>query len=435
MKLFRILCCIGITIVCVIPVQVCSQEGVSGEDELSLETPQQLVSANPASSIHHYQLAQRYLENGNVQHAFLEILESLKHIVKTDDVIQKTADFSADDKERYTHCLHLMDIKMEDEAFDQFSRLRDTYPHCPEILYNMTLIKANEGNYHSFLKMLYETAQYDFDCKEYDRLLGAIHVLLGNKTQAEEYFARILEADKNYSSAYVWLGKLRLMEKKFDEGLYILRKAIEINPNDYIAKVTLGRMYMELGRFDEAVILIKDAIELNKSYWEGHQALAFIYFNMDKMEESISLFKEVIVLRPNEVEPLVNLANAYQIQGMFDEAIGVYKSIIKLEPNAFQPYNTIADLYAATSNFKMAAENMRKALSLKPDSPMLNYKLGMVYKKLLMFDLTERQLKRTINIDPTFEDAYKALYFLYKDDLNNKKEAQYYYNMIQLISR
>ncbi|MCB1196111.1 tetratricopeptide repeat protein [bacterium] len=401
----------------------------------SFENIQLALAENPESSDLYYYLALRNLEKGNVQQAFVSIIDALKHVQKVETNPQKYSDFLGDDKENYSNCVHLLDLKMEQEAYDGFLNLLEKYPHSPEILFNLSVIDANRGEYALFFERLYHAAHYNFPCKEYKRIVGAIHVLLGDIKEAEILFGGILEEDNDFSPAYVWLGKMRLMEQKFDEALFLLRKAIKINPDDYVAHVTLARITMELGQFTEAEKLAKETIELNKTYWEGHHALALIYLNMDRFSESIERFKEVIVLRPNEIDPLADLANAYQIKGMYDEAIGVYKSIIHLQPELFQAYSNIADLYAATGNFKLASENLEKALILNPDSALLHYNFGMVSKKLLDFEKAKLHLKRAVALDSTYIDAYMALYYLYKNDLNNQKEAEHYQTMIELLDR
>jgi len=387
----------------------------------------------PESGKVRYELSIAYFENNEIEKSLREILSAVKYVEKSKDKPNKISEFSNDEKTVYEESLQMIKKRMEEESIEKMNSLLAKYPNSPELLYNLAIANVNTGKYKSFFAQIYKANSLNADTKENYRILGRIHLILGNETEAETLFAKSLELDQNYTPSYVGLGMLRLMQKKYDEGIYILKKAISIDPQDYSALITLGHLYMGVTQFDKAKDMIQKAMDINKSYWEAYQSMGTLYYHMDDIPNSIKMLKEVVILRPNEVEPLLNLAKVYQMKSRYEDAIAVYKSAIKLQPEAFVLYCDLADLYVANNELENAVELYNKALSINNKSPLAHYHLGLIYHKLKKFENAESQLKQAIQQKPDFVEAYQVLYIIYRDDLNNQKEAQYYYQMLKLL--
>lgn len=410
------------------------QEDIPDETVARLAELQQIIAQFPDSSEAHYELSQTYLQTGQFEQAFKEICTAVKTIKKNDIAPQTVSVFSKEDQEQYRAAVKLSRKRMEDEAVQRFESLLGTYPNAPDVLYQLSVLYGNAGDYSLFFKYLFMASQYDIESKEQNRILGGLYVILGDNKTAERYFARCLEIDKNYAPAYLWLGKMRFIEKNFEEGIYLLKKSLDIDPEDYATLVTLGRVYMELGYLDAAEDVLKKAVELNPGYWEAYDSLGYLYYYQNEITKSVDMFKEVVVQRPNEVEPLLSLAKVYQMKGFYEDAIKVYKSALKLEPNAFTLHCDLADLYVLVNDLPMAAECFSNALKLYDDSALAHYRLAIIYRKLNKFDQAVAHLKKSILLQSDYRDAYEALYYIYKDDLHNDKEAEYYYRMVTLVT-
>lgn len=381
-----------------------------------------------------FELTLAYVELGELENALNAMLNAVKYIKPAEGIkVVHPSDFNAENKEIYFTAIRQMKLKQTEEALQLLESLKKKQPDSPEIYYNLSVMYGNEGQYVDFFENLYAGASLDKSIVEYFRIVGGIHVLLGNLDTAETMFGKALEIDENYSAAYVWLGKLRLIEHKYDEGIYILQKAVEADPNEYSARLTLGRMYMELKQFDKAKTMLEEAVQLNKYHWEAYRTLGYLYYYLDDIDKSIKMFKEVIVLQPNKIDPLLDLARVYQNKGFHAEAISLIKSALKMMPNEPMLYVELAEMYAASEDYQMAMESFQNALTINNEMPVIHYRLGLVYYKLQKPQEAVQELKKAIRMEPEYIDAYKALYYLYRDELKDEKEAAYYSQMLEIL--
>ncbi len=396
---------------------------------------QEQLKSNPSSPDLLYELTLSYAELGEIERALESMLLTLKNVSSSEGIsVQHPIDFQQQDRERYAAAIKQMKLQNNEESIQLLESLKDKYPFSPEVYYNLAIMYGNEAEYVKFFENIYGGAALDRKVVEYYRITGGINVLLGNLKKAESMFGKCIEIDENYAPAYEWLGKLRLLEHKYEEGIYILKKAVTADPQDYSARLTLGRMYMELKQFDEAKKTLEEALEINKNHWEAYRTLGYLYYYMDDVDNSIKMFKEVIVLQPSTIDPLLDLARVYQKKGFNAEAIAHIKSAIKMMPNEPMLYIELADLYAANEDYPMAMESFQQALAIDDDMPVIHYRLGLVHYKMQDFTEAARELKKAIRLESEYIDAYKALYYLYRDELKDDKEAAYYAQMLQILT-
>jgi tetratricopeptide (TPR) repeat protein len=77
------------------------------------------------------------------------------------------------------------------------------------------------------------------------------------------WIAKILAVNPNYGQAYATGAHFLVINRRYDEGIRLYRKALELDPNLWAARSQLGINLMRLGLEDEA------KTELNRSY-EAH---------------------------------------------------------------------------------------------------------------------------------------------------------------------
>lgn len=74
----------------------------------------------------------------------------------------------------------------------------------------------------------------------------------GRKAEAAEGYQKASALDAKFVEPLVALGKLRVEERKFDEAIGLLRRAVEIAPSSESAHYNLMLAYRNAGRMDDA---------------------------------------------------------------------------------------------------------------------------------------------------------------------------------------
>ncbi|MEJ2376719.1 MAG: adenylate/guanylate cyclase domain-containing protein [Pseudolabrys sp.] len=111
------------------------------------------------------------------------------------------------------------------------------------------------------------------------------------------------------------------------------------------------------------------------------------------------------------------------------EAIRLYEQALSIDPNYALPYTRIANILELNSrngwsaniqaDLKKAVELAGKAAALDPQNPKVYWSLGRAYARFKTPGALERgikALKRAIELDPNFADAYAFLAVLYVAD-------------------
>ncbi len=95
----------------------------------------------------------------------------------------------------------------------------------------------------SFLKQIVDNDKLDFQAWT---ILGTIYLLQEMSADAEKAYLSALEAKPTYTLALLDLGKLRSFQKKFDEAIEPLTRAVESQPQSPEANLLLGEAYIQI---------------------------------------------------------------------------------------------------------------------------------------------------------------------------------------------
>ena len=144
--------------------------------------------------------------------------------------------------------------------------------------------------------------------------------------------------------AYFVLGKTKVAEKNYNEGVVDLDKALQLNPNFIYAYYARGIAKSNLSDYNGAIADYDKYIELNSEDAEVYRARAIAKFRLgdSKAEQE----------------------NTEEARSLYETAIEDYTCAIKLNPDRHQIYNHLAWRKYLFAQFEAAAGNMAEARKL-----------------------------------------------------------------------
>jgi len=165
------------------------------------------------------------------------------------------------------------------------------------------------------------------------------------------------------------------------KGMQCFRQAIEKDPNYALAYSGIADCYSNLGfyflspqdSFPKAMAAAKRALELDDSLAEVHTSLAFI---LDKHEWD------------------------------WPAADREFKRAMELNPNYANAHHWYALYLGAMDRWVESAAEAKKALDLEPLSAQFRLVLGVAFHQMRLNDNAVKELKKTIETDPTFFPAH-----------------------------
>jgi tetratricopeptide (TPR) repeat protein len=125
----------------------------------------------------------------------------------------------------------------------------------------------------------------------------------GNWPKAEASFKKALELYPNQPNVLNYLGYSWVdMSLNLDDGLNMIRKAVELRPSDGYIIDSLGWAYYRLGRYDDAVRELERAIEKKAEDPTINDHLGDAYWRVGRRLEATFQWSHAIDLKPVDSE-------------------------------------------------------------------------------------------------------------------------------------
>ncbi|XP_053672782.1 mitochondrial import receptor subunit TOM70 [Anopheles nili] len=132
--------------------------------------------------------------------------------------------------------------------------------------YRMAMQKKDDGAIAQIKKRFNEVIEQYSDCVECYSIMAQMLTEEQKFEEADGYFVRALNIESDNAQIYVHRGVLQLQWKgDIDEGVKLIKKAIQIDSKCELAFETLGTIEVQRGNLTEAVKMFDAAIELART--------------------------------------------------------------------------------------------------------------------------------------------------------------------------
>lgn len=197
--------------------------------------------------------------------------------------------------------------------------------------------KLNNRQQNLFIKVLKKIEHTDDKDRSPDEwfVLGYAAEAQSNELKASECYTEAIKGNPEFEAAYKNRGSVFTRMKEYDDALFDLKKAIELDPDYLDAKLQLSVLYTEQDNFDEAQKILDEIFAKNPDHQRAHAQRGAIYDKLNKYSEAITEFDLVIKENTNDG----NLYSQRAISKLFNgDAEGAVKDFQK------------AQLYSGASN-------------------------------------------------------------------------------------
>jgi superkiller protein 3 len=162
----------------------------------------------------------------------------------------------------------------------------------------------------------------------------------------------------------------------------VMRKGIQLYPNETRFYYVLGLVLSALGKKEEAIAAYRQAIELDPKFTYAYYGLGNALSGQKKLEEAISAYRKAIELDPKYAKAYYNLGVTLSDLGKKEDAIAAYRKAIELDPNLAQTYYNLGVALYELGKKEDAISAFRKAIELDSKLAMAYYNLGFVLSDL-----------------------------------------------------
>jgi tetratricopeptide (TPR) repeat protein/serine/threonine protein kinase len=139
---------------------------------------------------------------------------------------------------------------------------------------------------------------------------------------------------------YTELGNAYRIKRAHEEARLAYDRAIALDPYYASAYRARALLWSAMGDDDKALADLKKAVELDPDDWHNHAYLGEALVELDQPEKAIPHLEKAVQLAEDDPGPYPSLGKAYFFAGKPDRAEAVLKKAVKLKPSVWGPYST-----------------------------------------------------------------------------------------------
>ena len=218
---------------------------------------------------------------------------------------------------------------------------------------------------------------------------------------AKKAVTKALELDNKLGEAYAMLGSLKMtMEWDILSSESDYEHALELNPGS----IEIYKMYIQyltwVGKFDKGIVLARKALELDPLTPFTIFNLGFILFFAGKYDESINHLNEILDLDSSFVWAYMYLSYNYVMKGMYDKAI-IYAdnsiSFWQTEHKAI-PYGFMGWVYSKSGRPDKAQKLLSLIKKANKEDSLDPYCMAIIYSGLNRNDKVFEWLQKAYDV-------------------------------------
>ena len=235
---------------------------------------------------------------------------------------------------------------------------------------------------------------------------GIAHHQLGQLSQAQAIYRRLLEIDPRHSEALHLLGVIAYQTGDHQSAVDLIGQAIEVNPSHASYYSNRGLAHKELNQLDAAVANYDKAIALKPDLAEAYSNRGVSLTGLKQLDAAITSFNKAIALKPDYAEAYSNRGIALKDLHQLDAALADYNKAIALKPDLAEAYSNRGVALKELKQLDAAISNFDKAISLKPDYAEAYSNRGIALKDLNQLDSAVANFDKAIALKPDLSEAY-----------------------------
>ena len=236
------------------------------------------------------------------------------------------------------------------------------------------------------------------------------------------------EALKNFPKEFSFinlLAQISLRNNHLTDGIYLLKKSLEINENQPLALLDLGIALSLNSQLDEAIKFFDKSAELDPTSLTVHIRKAITLKKLNRFNESIDSYQRIIDLSPDYIDAYINKAELLYLTGKLKESLNIYEQILKIDSSNATYYIKYGNLLNRLGRVDEAITAYRKSIEINPDNSGAYVNLGYIYQKLGNYDEESKCLKKSVEINEDYE-VYINLAISYSKVKDYKNAIAFY---------
>ncbi|CAK0755233.1 protein O-GlcNAc transferase [Azospirillaceae bacterium] len=232
---------------------------------------------------------------------------------------------------------------------------------------------------------------------------------LGQLSEAEQLYARLIEQVPGHVGALHLMGLLRAQSGRYAESVPLFQRLVALDPEDSEYALLLGGALKNLSRLSEAAAALERAVALQPDSVEALCLYGDVLASLSRPQDAERFYMDALVYDPECVRAYNNLAVVLETQGRSVEAAAAYGKAVALEPHSPRRLSRLGAALIAAGRLEDAEDSLRSALVADPKAADIHTNLGVTLGHLDRIEEAIEHLTRAVALRPEIVQAHISL--------------------------
>ncbi len=278
-----------------------------------------------------------------------------------------------------------------EKAIGEYKKAVEIDPNAADIHKGIGHALMELGRYDEALEELEKEVQISPGSLSVHFLLGQAYFKQKKYEEAREHYETAIHLDPEYASAYYGLVRVytalkepekakeyelrfksfkdrRLKESRAERASALLptRDLVAIRKSVIVTYLDVEKLYRDRKDFGTAEVILKRAVEIDPNDIRCFEELGLLYSMTERYPEALRQFERIREIEPSNLRSYLNIGTMLFMLKRYDEAESVYRTAISIAPEQSTVYLQLAGLYLRTQTKPAEARKLaQKAVSLK----------------------------------------------------------------------
>jgi tetratricopeptide (TPR) repeat protein len=209
----------------------------------------------------------------------------------------------------------------------------------------------------------------------------------GQSAKAIELLKTVLTEREDFDGGYATLGVIYARLGRVGDALAVLKRGVELLPDNYLIASPYVHLLNEVGRSDEVIrVIAADGRYPFEHELDSWTALGVAYLNSGELEKAREALESAMALDEKDYLVHRNLGDVEfaafsrsKDPGAYERSLAYYQKAVELNPRDPSSRNALGFTYLQGGRPKEAIPHLEKAVELVPDYATAIYNLGLAY--------------------------------------------------------
>jgi len=402
----------------------------SAEDiALAAADLQSLVTKNPTNHLLRFNLAKALAAKGEIEQARLQLVEAIKlrtdfvaardlltriylskqdaagALTAADELLQVDPTNLAGHLSRSTA---LMLIGDKNKSHEELNYLTANFPKNPEVQYRVGFQAWQEGDFHRASDVFGQL--HNDNPADIRGLVGVVETLASEKRMDEaiKQMQKAVQAEPNRRDYNIALGNLYVRADRYDDAVQIYTALVAKEPKASDLLFRLGETYRRKGDLNLAIDTFTKASQANPNDAASLLQLGLLMEGTGHRDRSKPIYEQILRIDPSHPVALNNLAMAKAEEGIdLDEALRLAQKARQAMPNSPDVADTLGWVYIKKQMTREAVGIFSDLVKATPQSAMYRYHYGMALSQKGDKAAARREFEAALRNNPSRDDASK----------------------------